>query len=144
MYSFALARSVEYFRIPRDVLTICVGKSTYALCISAVCGAPWSNGQPPPAQASWRTRASSWGCCGAAAGAANSSAAAPLREYKRKIFRTIPPSIQHTHTIYVCAYYLHIRAICATIIPGRIHASRRYFRSGCQRPGRKPDHLQAQ
>jgi dCTP deaminase len=28
--SFALARSVEYFRIPRDVLTICVGKSTYA------------------------------------------------------------------------------------------------------------------
>jgi dCTP deaminase len=30
--SFALARSVEYFRIPRDVLTICVGKSTYARC----------------------------------------------------------------------------------------------------------------
>ena len=28
--SFALARSVEYFKIPRDVLTICVGKSTYA------------------------------------------------------------------------------------------------------------------
>jgi dCTP deaminase len=28
--SFALARSVEYFRIPRDVLTLCVGKSTYA------------------------------------------------------------------------------------------------------------------
>ena len=28
--SFALARSVEYFRIPREVLTICVGKSTYA------------------------------------------------------------------------------------------------------------------
>src|ERR1700750_2321956 len=27
--SFALARSVEYFKIPRDVLTICVGKSTY-------------------------------------------------------------------------------------------------------------------
>ena len=26
--SFALARSIEYFRIPRDVLTICVGKST--------------------------------------------------------------------------------------------------------------------
>jgi dCTP deaminase len=30
--SFALARTVEYFRIPRDVLTICVGKSTYARC----------------------------------------------------------------------------------------------------------------
>src|SRR3990172_11238854 len=30
--SFALARTVEYFRIPRQVLTICVGKSTYARC----------------------------------------------------------------------------------------------------------------
>jgi dCTP deaminase len=30
--SFALAKSVEYFRIPRNVLTICVGKSTYARC----------------------------------------------------------------------------------------------------------------
>ena len=30
--SFVLARSVEYFRIPRNVLTICVGKSTYARC----------------------------------------------------------------------------------------------------------------
>ena len=30
--SFALAKTVEYFRIPRDVLTICVGKSTYARC----------------------------------------------------------------------------------------------------------------
>ena len=30
--SFALARSVEYFRIPRQVLTICLGKSTYARC----------------------------------------------------------------------------------------------------------------
>jgi dCTP deaminase len=30
--SFALARSVEYFRIPRRVLTVCVGKSTYARC----------------------------------------------------------------------------------------------------------------
>jgi len=30
--SFVLARTVEYFRIPRDVLTICVGKSTYARC----------------------------------------------------------------------------------------------------------------
>jgi len=30
--SFALARTVEYFRIPRDVLTVCVGKSTYARC----------------------------------------------------------------------------------------------------------------
>ena len=30
--SFALARSVEYFRIPRDVIAICLGKSTYARC----------------------------------------------------------------------------------------------------------------
>ena len=30
--SFALASTVEYFRIPRDVLTVCVGKSTYARC----------------------------------------------------------------------------------------------------------------
>ncbi|MFD2207751.1 dCTP deaminase [Kiloniella antarctica] len=30
--SFALARTVEYFRIPRDVLVICLGKSTYARC----------------------------------------------------------------------------------------------------------------
>jgi dCTP deaminase len=30
--SFALARSVEYFKIPRDILTICLGKSTYARC----------------------------------------------------------------------------------------------------------------
>jgi dCTP deaminase len=30
--SFALARTVEYFRIPRDVMVICLGKSTYARC----------------------------------------------------------------------------------------------------------------
>jgi dCTP deaminase len=30
--SFALARTIEYFRIPRTILTICVGKSTYARC----------------------------------------------------------------------------------------------------------------
>jgi dCTP deaminase len=30
--SFALARTIEYFRIPRSVLTICVGKSSYARC----------------------------------------------------------------------------------------------------------------
>lgn len=30
--SFVLARTIEYFRIPRDILTICVGKSTYARC----------------------------------------------------------------------------------------------------------------
>lgn len=30
--SFALARTVEYFRIPKDVLVVCVGKSTYARC----------------------------------------------------------------------------------------------------------------
>ncbi|MFS0773973.1 dCTP deaminase [Sphingomonas sp. 1P08PE] len=30
--SFALARTIEYFRVPRDVLVICLGKSTYARC----------------------------------------------------------------------------------------------------------------
>ena len=30
--SFALARTVEYFKIPRQVLTLCLGKSTYARC----------------------------------------------------------------------------------------------------------------
>ena len=30
--SFVLAKTIEYFRIPRDVLTVCVGKSTYARC----------------------------------------------------------------------------------------------------------------
>jgi dCTP deaminase len=30
--SFALAKTVEYFKIPRDILTVCVGKSTYARC----------------------------------------------------------------------------------------------------------------
>ena len=30
--SFALSKTVEYFRVPRDVLTVCVGKSTYARC----------------------------------------------------------------------------------------------------------------
>jgi dCTP deaminase len=30
--SFALGRSIEYFRIPRNVLTVCLGKSTYARC----------------------------------------------------------------------------------------------------------------
>ena len=30
--SFALARTVEYFKIPKDILVICVGKSTYARC----------------------------------------------------------------------------------------------------------------
>jgi dCTP deaminase len=31
-HSFALARTVEYFKIPRKILTLCVGKSTYARC----------------------------------------------------------------------------------------------------------------
>jgi dCTP deaminase len=34
--SFALARTVEYFRIPRSVLTICLGKSTYARCYPGI------------------------------------------------------------------------------------------------------------
>jgi dCTP deaminase len=57
--SFALSRTVEYFRIPRDVLTVCVGRSTYARCglIVNVFGPEWegfitleiSNTTPLPA-----------------------------------------------------------------------------------------------
>src|SRR5213082_3179508 len=42
--SFALARSVEYFRIPRNVLTICLGKSTYARCGIIVNTTPFEPG----------------------------------------------------------------------------------------------------
>ena len=40
--SFALARTMEYFRIPRNVLTICLGKSTYARCGIIVMSHPLS------------------------------------------------------------------------------------------------------
>ena len=43
--SFALARTVEYFRIPRNVLTICLGKSTYARCGIIVNVTPFEPGQ---------------------------------------------------------------------------------------------------
>ena len=42
--SFALAQTVEYFRIPDDVLTICVGKSTYARCGIVVNVTPFEPG----------------------------------------------------------------------------------------------------
>jgi deoxycytidine triphosphate deaminase len=42
--SFALARTVEYFRIPRNVLTVCLGKSTYARCFSGDTRAALANG----------------------------------------------------------------------------------------------------
>ena len=42
--SFALARTVEYFRIPRTVLTICLGKSTYARCGRSTTTASWCAG----------------------------------------------------------------------------------------------------
>lgn len=42
--SFCLARTVEYFRIPRDVLTVCLGKSTYARCFSEDTKVMLSNG----------------------------------------------------------------------------------------------------
>ena len=60
--SFALGRSVEYFKIPRNVLTICVGKSTYARCGIITNVTPFepewegyvtleiSNTTPPPAK----------------------------------------------------------------------------------------------
>ncbi len=40
--SFVLARTVEYFRIPRNVLTVCLGKSTYARCGIIVNVTPWN------------------------------------------------------------------------------------------------------
>jgi len=44
--SFALARTVEYFRVPRDVLVICLGKSTYARCGIIVNVTPLEPGLP--------------------------------------------------------------------------------------------------
>ena len=71
--SFALARTIEYFRIPRDILVICLGKSTYARCGMIVNVTPlepeWeghvtleiSNTTPLPA-GSTPTRASASSC----------------------------------------------------------------------------------
>ena len=63
--SFALGRSVEYFRIPRNVITVCLGKSTYARCgiITNVTPfepewegvvTPESSNTTPSIKASWR------------------------------------------------------------------------------------------
>ena len=46
--SFALARTVEYFRIPRNILTICLGKSTYARCGIIVNVTPLETGMGRP------------------------------------------------------------------------------------------------
>ena len=45
--SFALARTVEYFRIPRNVLTICLGKSTYARCFHGATRVALADGTAP-------------------------------------------------------------------------------------------------
>mgnify|MGYP000084155840 CR=1 FL=1 len=45
--SFALARTMEYFRIPRDVLTICLGKSTYARCFRGDTRVALADGSTP-------------------------------------------------------------------------------------------------
>lgn len=45
--SFALARTVEYFRIPRNVLIVCVGKSTYARCFSGDTRVALADGTSP-------------------------------------------------------------------------------------------------
>jgi deoxycytidine triphosphate deaminase len=45
--SFALARTVEYFRIPRSVLTVCLGKSTYARCFRGDTRVALVNGESP-------------------------------------------------------------------------------------------------
>ncbi len=45
--SFALARTVEYFKIPRDVLTVCLGKSTYARCFRGDTRVALADGSTP-------------------------------------------------------------------------------------------------
>src|SRR3974390_429822 len=45
--SFALARTLEYFRIPRNVLTVCLGKSTYARCFSGDTRVALADGTAP-------------------------------------------------------------------------------------------------
>jgi len=45
--SFALARTVEYFRIPRNVLVLCLGKSTYARCFSGDTRVALADGSTP-------------------------------------------------------------------------------------------------
>src|SRR5258708_14612779 len=45
--SFALSRTVEYFRIPRNILSVCLGKSTYARCFSGDTRVPLVDGTAP-------------------------------------------------------------------------------------------------
>ena len=63
--SFVLARTVEYFRIPRSVLTICLGKSTYARCgIVATwhaAGDLLHTVQTPPPEQLWGAKGFWWG-----------------------------------------------------------------------------------
>ncbi|BBI50786.1 hypothetical protein HORIV_32070 [Vreelandella olivaria] len=71
--SFALARTVEYFRIPRNVLTICLGKSTYARCGIIVnvtplepewkATLPWNSLIPPICQRKSMPMRASRRCC---------------------------------------------------------------------------------
>ena len=71
--SFALARTVEYFRIPRSVLTICLGKSTYARCGIIVNvtplepewegRSPWSSPTPPTCRPRSTPTKASPRCC---------------------------------------------------------------------------------
>lgn len=53
--SFALAKTVEYFRIPRKILTICVGKSTYARCFSGDTKVELADGTAPTIEEMART-----------------------------------------------------------------------------------------
>jgi dCTP deaminase len=72
--SFALARSVEYFRIPREVLTICLGKSTYARCGRGTSRSRFPTPRRCP-RASTRTRA--WRRCSSSAGTSCARRAMP-------------------------------------------------------------------
>jgi dCTP deaminase len=109
--SFALARSVEYFRIPRDVLTICLGKSTYARCGIIVNVTPlepeWKatlrSKSPTPRRcprASTPTRA--WPRCSSSAATKSARPATPIvlastcasagsRSPRRRVALTHPP-----------------------------------------------------
>jgi dCTP deaminase len=113
--SFALARSVEYFRIPRDVLTLCVGKSTYARCGIIVNVTPlepeWEghvtleiSNTTPPAGPHLRGR-------GAGASALSGRSGA-LRDELRRPRREISGAARHYRAAYVnlgsTAAMLHI------------------------------------
>jgi dCTP deaminase len=99
--SFALARSVEYFRIPRNILTVTVGKSTYARCGIITNVTPlepeWegfvtleiSNTTPLPAKI-YANEAGSRRCCSSGRRKSLGSRARQSRKYQDQVGVTLP------------------------------------------------------